>query len=530
MATTNNPNEPIAVTRNEGIEAQSQTYLDTQELPAPGPHADQHQVRLTGAFQSIHIDIPLTATERPPHHDLLSPADIPNISRTFENSHEDLSLDLKYQQIWEESMEDMVLTGTPHKKAAVLMISWAEGLDELDTGPEVKELADTFRNLFHYDVVEVELTASKLPQSQLNTHLAKFIEDFDTESTLLIIYYAGIFFEPVFIKHPLIFRYVGHGVAPQPGELFFASAARGYWATRCFELLAACKHDQTTHPPGRKSFTRALIWALNSLLKNSEKFSTRELQTKISLAKDFPKHQVVRIIDRGGPCNYQLILAAAPVRYDLANPEAMSPRPHVTRPKKFIDLRFWYTKFPEEDEVKELSDRLKQLMHSEHIKAVRVGWLRLGDFDQDQVKNIVEKWRGLRRRRSTTTLTQLSIPHSPHQVHLQPSFTSTPSQSGNSSVSDAYIQSSNVFPISINVTEPFADQEVFETNDPDGDDPGRHGKRPSGISNDLDPRLKSSAGVISFNIDTSNTATLMSLAFFSFSLSFVICNRIFSKR
>ncbi len=225
MAKTNNPHEPIAVARNEFIEAQSQTYPETQELPAS---VSQHQVHPTEAFESVHIDIPLTAIENPPPppHGLLSPADIPNAPRPFTNSHEDLSLDLKYHQIWEESMEDMVLTGTPHKKAAVLMISWAEGLDELDTGPEVKELADTFRDLFHYDVVEVELTASKLPQSQLMTHLAKFIEDFDTESTLLIIYYAGMSFEAVFIKRLLIFNYVGHGVAPQPGELFFASAAR----------------------------------------------------------------------------------------------------------------------------------------------------------------------------------------------------------------------------------------------------------------------------------------------------------------
>jgi hypothetical protein len=42
----------------------------------------------------------------------------------------------------------------------------------------------------------------------------------------LIIYYAGMSFEAVFIKRLLIFNYVGHGVAPQPGELFFASAAR----------------------------------------------------------------------------------------------------------------------------------------------------------------------------------------------------------------------------------------------------------------------------------------------------------------
>lgn len=97
-------------------------------------------------------------------------------------------------------MEGVGSRGTPHKKTAVLMISWAEELDELGTGPEVKELAEVFRKQFNYDVVEVELSTGILPKNQLAVHLAKFVGAFDTDSTLLIIYYAGMFFSTMFFR------------------------------------------------------------------------------------------------------------------------------------------------------------------------------------------------------------------------------------------------------------------------------------------------------------------------------------------
>lgn len=188
MASANNPNEPIIVGESEAIKAHSQT-LQTQEL-SPLPPIDQHQTRLTEALPSIDIAYSPNGKEPSPQNDLLSPAD--------QYASEYASLNLNYQDIWEESMEDVGSTRTPHKKTAVLMVSWAKELDELDTGPEVKELAHTFRNRFHYAVRDVELNATKLPQHQFSAHLAEFIRDFDSESTLLIVYYAGMILRSIF--------------------------------------------------------------------------------------------------------------------------------------------------------------------------------------------------------------------------------------------------------------------------------------------------------------------------------------------
>jgi hypothetical protein len=193
MSSTNKLHEPIPVWSTGGTEAASQTHLQTPELTQLPSPIDRHSLRLTESFPLIKTAV---QAERPLQINLPSPADQypSDATRIFANGQEDASSrNLDFQSIWEESMEGVVSTGTPHKKAAVLMVSWAKELDELDTGPEVKDLADAFRNHFRYDVVQAELNDKKLPQLQLMEHLAIFMGDFDSEGTLLIIYYAGMY-------------------------------------------------------------------------------------------------------------------------------------------------------------------------------------------------------------------------------------------------------------------------------------------------------------------------------------------------
>jgi len=201
MTSTNNLNEPIPVGTNDGA------HWQTQEQSPLSPRNDPHSIHPTEPFPSI--DIAVSAEPSPP-----------GVTKSFPNVQEDASLNLDFQCIWEESWEGVGSTGTPHKKAAVLVVSWAEELDELDTGPEVKELADTFRKCFRYDVVEVELNAKTLPQYQLMEHLAKFMGAFDSEGTLLIVYYAGTYLNSNIEAHANLGP--GHGLPGLPGELYFA--------------------------------------------------------------------------------------------------------------------------------------------------------------------------------------------------------------------------------------------------------------------------------------------------------------------
>jgi hypothetical protein len=106
---------------------------------------------------------------------------------------------------WETTMRDFGEDGKPHRDAAVLMISWAEELDDLHTAEEVDELEAVFVQLFNYTVTKAQLTAKPQPTVQVNQHLANFVATNPSDSTLLIVYYAG------------------HGIpGDNPGELHLA--------------------------------------------------------------------------------------------------------------------------------------------------------------------------------------------------------------------------------------------------------------------------------------------------------------------
>lgn len=111
--------------------------------------------------------------------------------------------DTKLRNAWQGIM-GFEHTGKPHREVAVLMISWAEELDDLHTKGEVQQLEGVFKNLFHYEVVPREIKKGKRPCIQLAVHLAEFVLQFDSPTTLLIVYYAG------------------HGFARKPGILQLA--------------------------------------------------------------------------------------------------------------------------------------------------------------------------------------------------------------------------------------------------------------------------------------------------------------------
>ncbi|KAF4630950.1 hypothetical protein G7Y89_g7179 [Cudoniella acicularis] len=377
-----------------------------------------------------------------------------------------------FQEVWEGIMEGVGTTEMPHKQTAVLMISWEDGLDDLDTAAEVNDLSDVFTEKFRYTVVKERLTAEKLPAHQLSKHLANFIFEYDSESTLLIIYYAG------------------HGTPGKPGELHFTSSSiplnkrsarnsipwhstehqlqgvtgdvllifdccyagnlayyldkqRGYWPTKSFEFLAACKQDKQTHPPGPKSFTKALIWALERLLKSRVKFTTHELQMEIEKAPGFPKSQHVQVLDRGDPCDQRLVLAPLPPHSSGMNSNGTNQDPPAHQPKEFFDLRFWYLKSPDNKEVAEVANIFKKLILDDKIHANRIAWIRFGDVNR--LRNIVDKWRSLPARKSRTTPQSLTleIPHF-DQGHLQSPQTPA-SHSGSSSMSDNHMEKSEHF-------------------------------------------------------------------------------------
>ena len=88
-------------------------------------------------------------------------------------------------------MKGLGSTGVPKKKAAVLMVSWDESIDDMDTSPEVEALGRLFEEKFQYTVIKRKLTKTR-PANQINKYLSSFVAKYDDESTLLIVYYAGM--------------------------------------------------------------------------------------------------------------------------------------------------------------------------------------------------------------------------------------------------------------------------------------------------------------------------------------------------
>lgn len=90
-------------------------------------------------------------------------------------------------------MKGLGSTGIPKKKAAVLMVSWDKSIDDMDTSLEVEQLGSLFEEKFQYTVIKERLTNER-PGHQINMHLSSFVQEYDDDSTLLIVYYAGMLF------------------------------------------------------------------------------------------------------------------------------------------------------------------------------------------------------------------------------------------------------------------------------------------------------------------------------------------------
>ena len=110
--------------------------------------------------------------------------------------------------------------------------------------------------------------------------------------------------------------------------------------TRKFELLSACSIDATTASPGNYSFTRALINALDELLKEygESPFSTFRLNQRILLDKrrsDTPSHLWSRVENVQHNEQHILLSPLKPQRLDT-----LQQPPYKLSPKGYLTLRF----------------------------------------------------------------------------------------------------------------------------------------------------------------------------------------------
>ena len=75
-----------------------------------------------------------------------------------------------------------------YKRVHVLLLSWEA--DDLGVAKEIAELKDTFDKIYHYEVEHWKIPSNRSHNS-LNRRLTNFIDDYEGEDTLLILYYGG---------------------------------------------------------------------------------------------------------------------------------------------------------------------------------------------------------------------------------------------------------------------------------------------------------------------------------------------------
>jgi len=225
---------------------------------------------------------------------------------------------------WAEAIAENMDLADGYTKVAVLLIKWEDGLDELMTGGEAKELETLFRDRFYYQTKTVELNVREKPQHQLNKHISQFICEHDGAQSLLIVYYTG---HGVYQESTKTLELTG---TPNPEESKgLINTAHASWnmaeeqlrqpiveadvltildtcyssnlvkssrqQEKKFELLSACYFDETTAAPGPNSYTRAFIDAAKYFLDNDPKrpISTFSLTQRINEDKrriDTPSH------------------------------------------------------------------------------------------------------------------------------------------------------------------------------------------------------------------------------------------------
>jgi hypothetical protein len=176
------------------------------------------------------------------------------------------------------------------------------------------------------------------------------------------------------------------------------SSSRNVISARNFEFFGASGASETTIGPGEKSFTHALIKALESLAHYTDGFTTTELYSQIFACTTFPKDEQTPVLESRTNCHERLLLAP------LDKPDAMSTstaslsEDNSQQPaiQYCFTLDFLLTSLPTERDMDELCNSLKILPSRKGLPAQKFVWnnmYRKGNEVPPAVKAAAHWWR-----------------------------------------------------------------------------------------------------------------------------------------
>ncbi|KAL8775027.1 MAG: hypothetical protein Q9209_000506 [Squamulea sp. 1 TL-2023] len=312
----------------------------------------------------------------------------------YDDEDEQLNSDL--QLVFDQNAQVGRQSSWLYEKVAVLLISWDGSCDDLNTEGEVDGLARMFRETYNYKVQNVKLNCNgcRLAQVQVNKRIADFVYDEDGPSTLLIVYYAGHGLTKRSERSPtiedpatVVWNFAEAALQQTKGDIFEifdccyagdlgrGSGGRGF-GTRCFEFLGATSSGATTKAPGKDSFSSGLIWALDVLAKESDRFTTSTLANKIREAPNFPKRQVPILYERNDLASLQRIVIAPLLKGDEASMAGLAEKYEMVPHQLwgFLDLRIGLERRPKRTEIEKFAKDVSVMMQSTELKVRHVKW------------------------------------------------------------------------------------------------------------------------------------------------------------
>ncbi|KAJ8112306.1 hypothetical protein OPT61_g5299 [Boeremia exigua] len=305
---------------------------------------------------------------------------------------------------WDEAMAKHMVLSEGYAHVSVLIIRWADYLDDLKTKKEAQELEQVFRERFRYETETVELNVKGKPQLQLNSCVSAFAEKHNGPNNLLIIYYTGHgvwreaeeYLQLTAAQTPFQgkgFQKDAHANWNRAEQILKAEeidsdvltildtcfssniAKSAKQSLRKFELLSACPHNGLTSSPGARSFTRVLIDKL-TVLANEYKdkpFSTFHLNSLICMDErrhDTPSQLWFRL-----PNEQNILLA--PLKPSVAH---VPHKPRVQlEPRGYLTLRFALKDEKlSQPQIEYLAQKLSKAFENKHLIGLRkIDWVNI---------------------------------------------------------------------------------------------------------------------------------------------------------
>ncbi|KAF2138994.1 uncharacterized protein K452DRAFT_310956 [Aplosporella prunicola CBS 121167] len=331
---------------------------------------------------------------------------------TLENNRQQTTLTEKVdervvqmREQWEKSTRKYQDASSGYAQVAVLIVKWADHLDNLNCKDEVVRINGLFRDSFNFETKIVELDIKRKPDHQLHSAMSLFIEEFDGANNLLIIYYTGHaaynedsreleFFasdsEKDFIEDAAEIKARAKWTSAEKGILdgpleadalaildtCYASNADSKGDNlggRAYQLLAATGLDKQTNAPGPKSFTTAFIQSAKECLEEKGTFSLWGICNRINRRPE-RRNEPSHFYDRMKHYDRQIFLT--PLAKDKTKREEEKKRINQRPSAAFLVLEFGLEKkYLDGKEIEATVKHLTDAYKTSKLGTQNIRWL-----------------------------------------------------------------------------------------------------------------------------------------------------------